>query len=165
MARILPKRGRLIVLLVVAALLLGALTIDVKLHQIEPDDHSTPEIPAGSRVLVTPVEADQLVPEILCLAPYGAEGESPTLRLVRVVGLPGERIHRDDRGVSIGGRPLAIPAHVGSQWPPEIPDDHVLLLTDEPFVPDPLWLHPDSRQLGAIPVEHLVYRVVARIPF
>jgi hypothetical protein len=47
------------------------------------------------------------------------------------------------------------------KWPDRLTDDQCLILTDDPSA-----RHPDSRQLGPVPVDQLLWRVVVplRIP-
>lgn len=137
--------------------------------RVAADDHSTPDIAAETLLITRPLPADEgeLIAGSLYLATYlwPPEGDQTSLRLVRVVGIPGESVIRNATGLSIGGRPVSLPPEQTSHWPEKIPMDCCLVLTDQPFLAAPARLHPDSRILGPIAVEGIRFRVVATLPF
>jgi hypothetical protein len=153
------------VVLAVVGLVLFRLP-DVRMIRVAADDRSTPEAGPGRRLLVVPFDPAEIAEQVesLFLAAYPWDGEL-SLRLVRLVGVPGEEVRRRGDEVFVDGRLLPVPASRIEHWPGRVPRGECLVLTDQPFVAAPGRLHPDSRILGPVPLEQLVYRVVTVLPF
>lgn len=141
---------------VILLLVLG--TRDLRFVRVLPDDQSTPQAPPGTLVLVRTLEQDggEIRPAHLYFLRYPDPASGgQAARLARVVALPGETLVRAGGVLRAGGRVLPIPADAVPGWPEAVPDGHVLVLTDAPSA-----AHPDSRQLGPVPVQQLLWRMV-----
>lgn len=154
--------------LVAVALLLWWGLRDLRFVVVAQDDWSTPGMGPGRKALVRAVAGpeDLEVGELYFAAyRWPPEAESLELRLVRLIGAPGERVEVEGEEVRVGGRRISVPSYCGRLWPALLASDQCLVLTDEPFVAPPRRLHPDSRELGSIAVEGLHYRVAGVLPF
>ena len=131
---------------------------DLHFLRIEDGDRGCPELPEGSLVLVRTVEEDGF--ELRKGSRYLAYlAGSEALRVVRLVGLPGERITVHEGRLLVGlDRVWVRPGDVA--WPEVVPAERCLVLVDDPTCPQ-----PDSRTLGPVPVASLAARIVTRLPF
>jgi len=157
------------ILLVVVAVMVVQLIAGIEIRKVDADDYSTPAAPPGTVLLVRSVDRDdgELQAESLYFAAYEwpAGSGQAALRLVRLVGLPGEEVMVTDGMVNIGGRNIPARPKDVLGWPEKIADGKVLVLTDEPNVVPPRGLHSDSRRLGPIDRDRLQMRVTAIMPF
>lgn len=150
------------------ALLLGWFGLkDVHFVRVAPDDDSTPSIAAGSKVFVRTLAQDdgELTRGALYLTDLTGEAHTlEMLRMVRLVGLPGDGIARVPAPLqgrillAIADQRISLPAELAESFPDRVPDDRCLVLTDNPAC-----RHLDSRALGPLPIERLKLRVVASL--
>jgi hypothetical protein len=158
--------------LVRAVLVLGVLLAwfglkDIHFVRVAPDDDSTPGITAGSKVLVRTREQDEgaLTRGALYLADLTGEAHTlAMLRIVRLVGLPGDAIVRQPAALAgrvvlvLGDQRVSLPAELAPLFPDRVPEAGCLVFTDNPACH-----HLDSRALGPLPIERLKLRVVGSL--
>lgn len=155
---------RRLVFVALAAVLYFGLR-DLRFRTVAEGDRGTPELPPGTRVFVTtPHQDGEWIRGALYFARYPTENGT-TLRLVRMVGLPGDSVVVDENGVRVGGERVEVSISVGRSWPAQVPADGALVLTDRDDRQSVHEVHPDSRTLGPVPLAMLETRVAGVLPF
>ena len=111
----------------------------------------------GDRILVSKFAYEVGNPKRWDVVAFRPDAEKTELRVLRVVGLPGEDIRFEAGGIVADDQPIEIPEALKSiSYAPgayQVPEEHYLLLND---VPGRL---NDSRRFGAIHRELIVSRI------
>jgi type IV secretory pathway protease TraF len=144
---------------VALALLLWRGLPEVHFTRVREGDDGTPSLEAGTLVMVRTVEEDgELLADSLYFLRYPDESGTFVPRLARLVALPGEQVSLQGDQVFVSDRVLPLPARQARSWPNQVPAGECLVLTDAIDAG-----HPDSRQLGTIPLRQLLWRVVVAL--